>query len=341
MVKVLVEMEIKGLLDKDVQGMPDNQFSNTYSFFEFRSVIEHRKDLFSQPAGVYCQGQSFKSQLPKLPDVFSFYETIKLNSELEPVLTKVEYNGEISAFRVDFPGNVELIADFYSGVAYTISNDLNVCTYNAINSEFFYSHIVKENKDEFGTYYTINKPGELFLLDDMSFYAGKRFERGILCDVYTSRRFDQLNNAYVADVYMRNNLSQVVTDPQNVDKNIPISAHLYSQFSETFNQTQEYYDFNTNYNPTFASTANCFAGNDKISFGVRFTYPDNLLENMQAKEEFERDYQLSKLYQQLLTAAFSQYSVSRVRVSPPQILSDQKGFSVFGSVVSSAPAICK
>ena len=161
----------------------------------------------------------------------------------------------------------------------------------------------------------------------------KRFERGVLCDVFTSRRLDESNNTFVVETYMRNN--QVV----NIDPAvIPIAIHMTSKLSDVFNQTDEFYIFNSGYNSAFASTAKCFSGKEKVSFGVRFTYPDYLL---QKHKDFERDYQLSKLYNQLMKITLEQYNVSMVRIAPLQILSDQKGFSVFTSVVSSAPAICQ
>jgi hypothetical protein len=145
---------------------------NTYSFFEFRSVIEHRKDLFSQPAGVYCEGQSFKKELPTLPDTFSYNSVIKLVNDDEASLIGIGYDGQKKVIRLDFPGEVQVVADFNSGVYYTINQELNTCTYDAINSEFVLPVVVKPVRGAFGTLYDISSPNQMFYLDDSAFYAG-------------------------------------------------------------------------------------------------------------------------------------------------------------------------
>ncbi|RNA10489.1 hypothetical protein BpHYR1_048677, partial [Brachionus plicatilis] len=109
-----------------------------YNFFEFRTAIERRFDLYTLPKGVYCDGQTYKEELPKIPDTFSFSEDIisqKFNYEKS---TNVHYSKPLKAVRYDFEANkitnplltegpYKAIHDYTSGVGFAINEDNKNC----------------------------------------------------------------------------------------------------------------------------------------------------------------------------------------------------------------------
>ena len=137
----------------------------------------------------------------------------------------------------------------------------------------------------------------------------------------------------VVEVFVRSGLASKTTQ-------IPISVHFTNSTSPTqvhhfFNYDQ---DFNSVLEEQFEYTQ-CFSGKDRIDFGLRFTYADSFFE-YQTLEEFESDKQLLKFFEQLINQAYSPLdNASPLRVVTPKIFGDDKGFTVYSGLTSSAPPI--
>lgn len=76
------------------------------------------------------------------------------------------------------------------GVGYVINKNIGNCSYYTLNPESIESFEMNFISSNFGTFLELKNPNELFGLDDRAFYAGQRYERGMLCDVYVVNKTD-------------------------------------------------------------------------------------------------------------------------------------------------------
>lgn len=76
------------------------------------------------PKGVYCDGQTYKDEIPKIPDTFSFTEDFisqQLNYEKS---SNIYYSKPLKAVRYDFEGN-KIIAPWFIEGPYKSIHDFN------------------------------------------------------------------------------------------------------------------------------------------------------------------------------------------------------------------------
>lgn len=59
-----------------IEGSLSNgrKIRNEYNYFKYRTSVQKRTDIFSQPPGYYCERQTDKKKLPDMPDSFTFVE---------------------------------------------------------------------------------------------------------------------------------------------------------------------------------------------------------------------------------------------------------------------------
>ncbi len=97
---------------------------NEYNYFKYRTNVEKRKDLFSQPEGYWCEGQTDKKELPQIPYDFSYVmESISSGANTgRSVRVSFAYESNIASYELimEKPGifgvsNYKIIHDFNSG----------------------------------------------------------------------------------------------------------------------------------------------------------------------------------------------------------------------------------
>ncbi len=327
--QVLLQMTIQGSVIEY-----GSNFNNIYSFYEFKSHIENRADLFTLPEGVSCVGHFNIPNLPQIPEEFTFYE------QQGSFFQKVFYSSALKAVRFDLAENKQghfkafnKILDLNSGVLYSISKEDSTCFFNPIdltNSQNLYT---KYAATEYGLMLELTPPSEIFFRGD-SFYAGQRLERGVLCDVFVANKKsvkDQTSKSEFYEAYFRVNTS---------GNSIPLSIHVNNIGS---NRIEHFYNFNSRFDAALTgefSLSQCFQGKEKIFYGIRFTYPADLF-SMQSREEFETNHQLIGLFNQVVYKALYGQKISPLRLISPRDLGDQTGFTVLTGITESAPAISK
>jgi len=325
--QVLIQMNIKGT----VQGQ---LFDNVYSFYEFRTRIENGADLFALPEGVSCDGLFNRPKLPLVPGEFSFYE------QAGPIFSRVFYSSATRAVRYDIP-RIQAdssrafanILDLNSGVVYSISKDDANCYFSPISLQNSLNLYTKYVSTEYGPMIELTPPGEVFFLQD-SFYGGQRLERGLLCDVYVSNKKLADGRKKYIETYMRFNSS---------DSEVPVAVHVTDVGDDGQSYVGHVFNFNARFDATFGgefSLEQCFQGKEKIAYGMRFTYAEDVFA-METREEFERNHQLIALFNQVVYRALEGEEVSPVRLIRPRVLGDDAGFTVLAGVTETAPAISK
>ena len=178
--QVIVEMDIEGYTNENDESV---HFNNLYSFYEFKSVIEHRENLFTEPPGVFCNGQTNKGNgLPKFSNFMTFY-TQEVLSNGNSILEKFFYNNGVNAVRFDQAKNtddnpfnypIKRVFDFHSGVGYVINKELGNCSFSPIGSSGFNAeHLVKYGDTQYGKLVNIATSNEALYIDNSSYFAGQ------------------------------------------------------------------------------------------------------------------------------------------------------------------------
>lgn len=80
---------VTGLAEIDPDTKIGRKFRNEYNYFEFRSRVEDKTTLFALPESIFCEGQTDKQPIPKIPYQFSFTEEVVVNGERSAKTTKV------------------------------------------------------------------------------------------------------------------------------------------------------------------------------------------------------------------------------------------------------------
>jgi len=97
---------------------------NEYNYFKYRTSVQNRKDLFSQPEGYWCEGQTDRREIPQIGyDISYVMETISSGTG-QARSVKVTYAFESNAASYELimetpgtfgPSNYKIIHDFNSG----------------------------------------------------------------------------------------------------------------------------------------------------------------------------------------------------------------------------------
>uniref|UniRef100_A0A2C9KRQ4 LolA-like domain-containing protein n=1 Tax=Biomphalaria glabrata TaxID=6526 RepID=A0A2C9KRQ4_BIOGL len=148
-------------------------------------------------------GQPLKNKtLPMLPTQFSYrLETVlpQLNRVVE---TFVWYDSMMDIVRYDTrdaysstPVMTTYIHDFVTGVAYQINQVTKQCFIKPIAQGSF-DVVTGQTTQDGSLIVSLKSPQSMFYLDDSYIYVGEKTVRGILCDVFESRRKDFKIGAY-------------------------------------------------------------------------------------------------------------------------------------------------
>ncbi|XP_053393879.1 uncharacterized protein LOC123523643 isoform X2 [Mercenaria mercenaria] len=179
-------------------------FHHTYEYFDYRSHIWDSDSVFDTPQGKVCPDRKQTRKVPVLSGQYSYREEIVDTMNLAVSQAAVYYDYTYSLVRFDYTppfsrypyyatNPVSEIHDYSSGIAYAIDNYLGNCTMIPIQNTTFDGSIqmsVSANQSE-QFYVHMKSPSKLFYLDNTTYsYEGMRVVRGILCDVFISKRTD-------------------------------------------------------------------------------------------------------------------------------------------------------
>ncbi|RMZ95134.1 EF-hand domain-containing D1 [Brachionus plicatilis] len=235
--QVPVASVIKGSLTRAGRSV---LIENTYEFFEFRPFVERKSDLYVQPSGVFCHNQTFKGEMPPIPRSFSFTEEILINDKKMAKSNKVYYSYDLKAIRYDTLATknyrenapLKIIHDFNSGVGFVIDEFIGNCSIISLNND--QDSISLANSA--GLALTMKDPNQFFFIDDTYFYAGQRLERGIICDVFVSKRtdfkgmIDKQPEYWVFEIYFMA-IGQVMESSESEHPVAPIAIKITSSDS--------------------------------------------------------------------------------------------------------------
>lgn len=327
-------------------------FKNEYNYFEFRTVIEKRSDLYQLPPRIYCEGQTHKETLPKIPNVFAFTEeAIYSGNRTGATTLRIHYNYDDKMVRFDTSkvplipdgdkiDTFKIVHDFNSGVVYIIDKVLGTCQFSTIGQPGFDLDAISLTSDA-ASALTLKNPSQMFFLDDTYFFAGQRIERGIPCNVWISNRTDVKfpvpdPPAYwtVEILFMsflvedESSGSSVHEPPAAIKITDPDFKHRFSI---------QIFDFDSAFpSPRWFDVSSCFESKDKREFGIRFRLPPNI-SHTTFQELFQRDTQLA--FYGPLKAALSIYNLSPIRIMPPVLQIREDRITIFSGITATAPSM--
>jgi hypothetical protein len=84
----------------------------------------------------------------------------------------------------------KFIHDFNTGVGYVINKHIGNCTIYSLGTQSIDSDDSTFNPFSNYAQIEMKSPEMYFNIDDTYYYSGQRYERGIICDVWVSRRTD-------------------------------------------------------------------------------------------------------------------------------------------------------
>lgn len=170
---------VEGLAEINPITKVGRKFRNEYNYFEFRTLIADKTGLYQLPSGLFCEGQTDKQQVPKIPFEFSFTEEIVIDGERSAQTNKVyySYTNKVARFDVIGPREFNLaldtykvIHDFTSGVSYAIDKETEFCRIKPLGTEFLDT---LEKPFGLASSLVMKDPQQMFFLDDTYFYAGE------------------------------------------------------------------------------------------------------------------------------------------------------------------------
>lgn len=113
---------IAAIIQGTVQQKP---IRNEYNYFQFRAAVEKR-EKFSKPHGVFCEGQFVKENLPNMPPQFSFRSEVILKNPENPYKGNlvqsyhISYEYESQGVLYEFVDPIDhqakkIVHDYFSG----------------------------------------------------------------------------------------------------------------------------------------------------------------------------------------------------------------------------------
>ncbi|CAF0709533.1 unnamed protein product [Brachionus calyciflorus] len=322
-----------------------------YNFFEFRTAIERKFDLFTLPSGVYCNGQTIKEEIPQIPDSFSFSEEIiaqRFNFETN---SRVHYSKPLKAVRYDFEGSkiispwfiegsYKAIHDFNSGVGYAINIDNKNCLMYPMGTLSIDRNDIFPTEKGFESIIQLKNPEEFFYLDDSYVYAGQRYERDIFCDVFVSRRTDIkvgnfTNIPVLVEFFFQNLIANYDEGSDKKEQVVPLSVHVTIE-ANGLKIVNHIYNFDSELYKRKFDISECFNGKDKVLFGMRFRIPEGM-----DKEEFEKKYGrvILEPFEKEVMKSFGSLEYSPLRIVPSTIEFNRDSFTINSGITATAPAI--
>ncbi|RNA15324.1 EF-hand domain-containing D1, partial [Brachionus plicatilis] len=353
-----VSSVVKGYIDINEVNQTKREINHEYNFFEFRPIVQRKSELFNVciliflifyiifysklPRGIYCEGQLYKEQIPSVPESYSYItETINIKAKIA-TSERVFYSNFLKTFRLDLVNGlnidgvnvqepIKIIHDYNSGVAYVVNKNRGNCTFYPLGS------IQLDNLDEAhlsSGFYTLKKPDEFLKIDDTYVYAGERYERGLLCDVFVSKRNDIVESLeFITELYLLRTQIYADQSTDKLEKVVPISYHITGQ---NFTLISHAFDFDSQLNVKDFDVSQCFQGKRRINFGIQFGYPGGVDE-----ESFTKFYGrlLEEEFDLKIFKSFKFFSASPLRIARPRFEPRRRGFTVYSAITDHADSI--
>ncbi|KAL4237127.1 hypothetical protein ACF0H5_005508 [Mactra antiquata] len=272
---------------------PNHPFHHTYEYFDYRNKIWNDDSVFDTPQGLVCAGRKQTRKVPVLNQQYSYREEIvdSLDQTVSQADVYYDYVGKLMRFdyRPAFSGYpyyttnpVSEVHDYTTGIAYAIDKTLGNCTMIPIqNTTFDASVKISVNANLSQQFYVSMKtPSQLFYLDNTSYtFEGTRTVRGILCDVFISKRTDFALPGYnnftsTFEFYFMNQNWQASNNIGLVKgqaTDIPVQLRITTPDWVGYQATYNIYNFDSEVPSNQRFTVdNCFDSFSKKSFIIEF-----------------------------------------------------------------------
>ncbi|XP_052774803.1 uncharacterized protein LOC128213258 [Mya arenaria] len=275
-----------------INGAMYKTLHRVYEYFDFRHSIWAPEAKFLPPRGLKCAGRTSTKPVPNLTAQYSYREEIVDSLDSAISQADVYYDYSYKLVRFDYrPGNVypyytsnpvTEIHDYSTGIAYAIDKTLGNCSIIPIQNASFDASInitVNQNANK-QFYIRMKSPSQLFYLDNKTYsYEGQRTVRGVLCDVFISKRTDftlpyisvpftsTFEFFFLADSWTeQNNLGQ-----KSITKDVPIQLAITTPDSVGYSVTYNLYDWTTE-DPSFNrfDVTSCYTVDQKKSFIIEW-----------------------------------------------------------------------
>ncbi|RNA22484.1 antigen B membrane, partial [Brachionus plicatilis] len=282
---------------------------------------------------------------------FSFSEDIISQQFNYEKSTNVHYSKPLKAVRYDFEANkitnplltegpYKAIHDFTSGVGFAINEDNKNCllypigTFSIARSDIFPVQTGNEALIQ------LTEPNQFFYLDDTYFYAGQRYERDILCDVFVSKRTDipilnKTGTPVLVEFYFQNSIANYDQGLDKLEEVVPISVHVTIE-NPNLKLINHIYNFDSgSYNRRF-DISECFYGKDKALFNMKFKIPEGLDRN-EFMNRFERP--VLEQFEETIKKSLKGLEYSPLRIVSPRIKVENSNFIISSGVTGTAESI--
>ncbi|XP_052257637.1 uncharacterized protein LOC127862517 [Dreissena polymorpha] len=183
-----------------VDGSNSKNFHHIYEYFDFRNAIWAPDDKFWPPQGVMCSGRRDPKPVPQLTSQYSYRLEIvdSVNAAVSRAdiyydfsyqLVRFDYRPSSAGYPYYTTNPVTQIHDYSTGFAYAIDKTQGNCSVRPIQNASFYASVTQRPDTQF--YIHMKAASQLLYLDNTTYsYEGQRTVRGMLCDVYISKRTD-------------------------------------------------------------------------------------------------------------------------------------------------------
>ncbi|KAL3868291.1 hypothetical protein ACJMK2_041117 [Sinanodonta woodiana] len=266
-------------------------FNHLYNYYAFHVVLDQDPDIFTTPKGVVCPGRKSTRPIPQLPDYF-YVRVEMIYPDLGTVsATDVWYDEDYKLFRKDYrplsaydptytTNPLTEIHDFNTGVRYIIDNLMGNCTILPLLNSSSDSMTNMTARKVNGTYVVEMKtPRQYFNIDNSFTYAGQRWERGLLVDVFIAQSTNLYLGSYVDYAnstvelsFLSSNWAEIPNDGTVQDgPNVPVKMEITAD-SVGFHVIYNYMDFDEQHpDIKLFDVARCYAEGQKAQFQVRLT----------------------------------------------------------------------
>lgn len=340
-----VRAEVFGI--RQMGGGQTHKFHHLYDYTEFQATPPVDTTVFETPSMVVCTNRKQVRPPPKFSQAFVYREEIVPKSGVSTT-ADVWYDSNLRLARYDFRPQrisppyyntdaVTEIHDFNTGVAYAIDRIMANCSIIPLMNASFDTSVnvsVSANQQQFVL--KMKSPQDLFYIDNNYTYAGQRYARGQLCDVFIRQRSDfmlsgQAINATLEFYFLSDSQIQMNNDGNLVGQAMDIPVQLNVNVpSIPYTVTYSIYNFDPE-QPAITSydVSTCYPISNKMGFKISFY--GNF-------DQQVRTYKDIFLYQSISLAA-SIAGVTPLRIAKPSFHMESGNAYFIATLLDRAPVL--